>query len=406
MTLRSLFISCIYLLLHIPTYGQQRPIVIRFDPANVFGTTASSVFDSIRFIPLETNKISIFGKISKLELTNHHFVILDWDTDAILIFTKDGKFSCKIDKVPGLVREIFPGRNTPPLMGDFSVNNISNQIIISTSYDRNHLYHFNIDGKFVRKQKIPVLLRNAAYLTNESIVIQNIHPTVRSGYTKKDVFPFELLFVNGSSEIYKKELPFNLDIFPDNSESISSYQGFFRQDVQRKLFYTKTYDYTIYRLDSSEVREEYKFVFPLKHSLPKNFEQDTALTNQRIAYVLSHKDAYLGIKSAYKNKKYLSVKFEALGAIPKNILFNLNSFQAFALAKISPDSLTFNLPIFNDREGIIATDQSSVYSTISSLELFSNYKTDQKYSPVLKNYFLKENKRSNPAILQLKLKND
>ena len=108
----------------------------------------------------------------------------------------------------------------------------------------------------------------------------------------------------------------------------------------------------------------------------------------------------------YKNKKYLSVKFEALGAIPKNILFDLNSFQAFALAKISPDSLTFNLPIFNDREGIIATDQSSFYSTISSLELFSNYKTDQKYSPVLKNYFLKENKRSNPAILQLKLKND
>ncbi|RYE37744.1 MAG: 6-bladed beta-propeller, partial [Sphingobacteriales bacterium] len=69
---------------------------LRVDPSNSFGASASEAFDSATYIPLETTKESIFGKIDKLEVTDKYFIILDENTNSILFFDRQGKFQHKI----------------------------------------------------------------------------------------------------------------------------------------------------------------------------------------------------------------------------------------------------------------------------------------------------------------------
>ena len=70
---------------------------LRIDPASSRGAAASQLFDEVQFIPLETTKESMFGSISQLHLTDDSFVIWDYDTKSILIFTKEGKYRAKIN---------------------------------------------------------------------------------------------------------------------------------------------------------------------------------------------------------------------------------------------------------------------------------------------------------------------
>jgi hypothetical protein len=69
---------------------------LRIDPSSARGGTVSQLFDEVNFIPLETIKESLFGRIDQLEVTDKYFVILDDNTNSILIFDKTGKFHAKI----------------------------------------------------------------------------------------------------------------------------------------------------------------------------------------------------------------------------------------------------------------------------------------------------------------------
>lgn len=70
-------------------------ITLRLDPLDSSGGTASKIFDEVNCIPLETTKESLFGKIDRLEVIDKCLIILDDNTNSILIFDKKGKFHAK-----------------------------------------------------------------------------------------------------------------------------------------------------------------------------------------------------------------------------------------------------------------------------------------------------------------------
>lgn len=71
--------------------------VLRIDPSRAKGVAVSQVFDEVKFIPLETNGESLFGTISQLSVTEHNFILYDYDTKAVLIFDKAGKYIAKVN---------------------------------------------------------------------------------------------------------------------------------------------------------------------------------------------------------------------------------------------------------------------------------------------------------------------
>ncbi|WP_449438730.1 6-bladed beta-propeller [Pedobacter steynii] len=78
-------------------------MTLRIDPMNANGGNASEIFESVTYIPLETTKESTFGIIEHLEVTDDRFVILDKNTNCILLFKKDGKF---VGKIKGATRKM------------------------------------------------------------------------------------------------------------------------------------------------------------------------------------------------------------------------------------------------------------------------------------------------------------
>ncbi|MBC7567606.1 MAG: 6-bladed beta-propeller, partial [Pedobacter sp.] len=70
---------------------------LRLDPTTARGAAVSQVFDDVKFIPLETTKESLFGTISQLNVTDNNYIIYDYDTKAVLIFDKAGKYIAKVN---------------------------------------------------------------------------------------------------------------------------------------------------------------------------------------------------------------------------------------------------------------------------------------------------------------------
>ena len=48
---------------------------IRIDPAHARSGTASQIFEEVNYIPLETTKESLFGKIDQLAVTEDYFIM-------------------------------------------------------------------------------------------------------------------------------------------------------------------------------------------------------------------------------------------------------------------------------------------------------------------------------------------
>jgi len=59
--------------------------------------TAEDIFDQIDFIPLETNRTSLFANIDDIIILSDRYIILDTETNAVLMFEKSGKFIGKFD---------------------------------------------------------------------------------------------------------------------------------------------------------------------------------------------------------------------------------------------------------------------------------------------------------------------
>ncbi|MCH5600427.1 6-bladed beta-propeller [Niabella ginsengisoli] len=63
-----------------------------FEPGFAAGAGVSKVFAEVNYIPLQTTKKSIFGRIRKLIVSDQYFIIWDADTNFIYFFDKTGKF--------------------------------------------------------------------------------------------------------------------------------------------------------------------------------------------------------------------------------------------------------------------------------------------------------------------------
>jgi len=60
--------------------------------------TAEDIFAQIEFIPLETNRTSLFANIDDIIILSDRYIILDRETNVVLIFEKSGKFIGKFDR--------------------------------------------------------------------------------------------------------------------------------------------------------------------------------------------------------------------------------------------------------------------------------------------------------------------
>jgi hypothetical protein len=396
--LKYCLIFCLFVLIESPVIAQDAAEnkILRIDPSNTISVTASLILNEVNYIPLETNKESLFGFISQLGVTNEYFIIRDPDTKSILFFYRNGKFHCKI------TRDNYSG-------GLFYLNREKREVSFRRGLD---LWYYDFNGKKLREERPKY---NAAdYLFSKNRAAHALYQVNSKFY--KDTIAHEL-FLTRENEKYAEYLPYNMKTAPVQSSDylIERHDIFYETGCDTSAYYCRPYDYNIYELTVAGLFKPFSFVFPLANSLPSAFYTDTALTDKKIPFIQAHKELIYGVSFPYHIGDNLFFKINQWNATPDSYIYNLKSENLISVRDIRPDSLTFNLPITDLNDGVefanhnfLTSDGKYVYSCLSSAVMFKfndvNADLKTRYNETLKTYFSKRDRKDNPVIVQIKPK--
>ncbi len=201
--------------------------------------TTSSIASEVKFIPLETNKMSLIGKGGRIRINDSIIVISDWK--KILLFQKDGRFIRQIGtngKGPGEYLMIF----------DFE---LKEDTILLTSTGKRSIIKYTLDGKFQEEIQVGNQLTHFSLNPNGHVVWYN---------QKKG----ELTFYDHTMKPDNVIRPGNLDILPDRNSIYDTFDTYF-QVSGNKLLFSNYFNDTVWNVSNGEKKAAY--VFNLKDKL-------------------------------------------------------------------------------------------------------------------------------------------
>ncbi|WP_214072796.1 6-bladed beta-propeller [Mucilaginibacter sp. dw_454] len=401
---------------------------LRIDPSNAMGGNVSDFFTEVNYIPLETTDECIFGSISKLEITDDYFIIFDYNTHAILIFNKNGKFHAKIKS-----------NETTPIWG-FTLNRFAKQIVYSRDNYKTIIYA-DYDAKTIKTEKFlksdlakdEVSGSNSFYFSADKALTYSYANRLDTNDKYYKTYSKSLIvFYNDKNKVYAHGLPFDpreadMQHIGGGVGPLSSF------GVDTAFFYSKVYSGKIYTITPNAIQLTYKFIFPFYSSIPADFAVNPIYKQKQVEYVSKHPKEIFNITNFYQINNNLIFRAQTWGWGNKedNLIYNLKTGTLIAYKHILQDEKSYFLPLYDDLNGGGSFDQSGIlacqggylYTSASSLAMFSyqekygdpitkstptfgNETKKSKYPPALETYFKKGSRRDNPVIMQLKLKDD
>lgn len=377
---------------------------LRVDPDNSQGGNFSDFFDEIDFIPLETNKHSIFSSIDQLEVTNDHFIILDRETNAVLIFNRKGGFESKI--IATTLGYDYP-------IHYFFYDRGNQRIILPNPVKRDEILIFDLRGQIIKKEKTTFNnFEDLYFLKNGDIAHYNYNVDGRrSSSTSNEVF------IENSGKIKSRYFPYNTKTAVLKSAEVleNSHANFYRTANDSAALLVRPYDYHIYRLSNNCLDTIFSIVLPLNHTLPSNFRSDSTFTKTRFKYLRSNPQIVFNLSNVYLIGNKLFIKLQNLDK-SYSLFYDIKTGIFADVLKITADHkssfLSFNDAILGGPEffnkNFLHGDGTFLYTSYSASR-FLNQKTENKdkiidYPPHLEKNFRSLNAQSNPIIIQLKPK--
>lgn len=378
---------------------------------NAIGGAAANIFREVNYIPLETTKESLFGEINQLLVTTEYFIVLDQNATAILFFDKAGKFHHKISKFN--FDRVFK-QDPRPGIRNITIVSIKadpgkQQLYIQTAFERQSLYVYSYDGTRIGKIALPPNTQDYQFLQDGTGIYMQQRPVSadQAGY-----MPFDLAIRREPAGIPQYLLPvdFRYAALSNDLYRHMSYLTYSGNPWQ--CLYIPDFDYRVQELDTAGIRHTYQFIFPLEYSIPDNFGYDSSYTGRRRAY-LEGKNVFTQLWNVYKTGDYLVVDLRCpcsgWETTMFTLLYSLKTTRVITLDRVSPDATTSWLPVSGyGRSELLASDGQYLYTSYPSLTMFAAKEAaDEKqaaYSPVLKNYFTTQDRKSNPVIVQLRPK--
>lgn len=395
-------------------YAQEIP-KLRIDLDRAYGGAFSDHLDSIEYIPLETSKISEFGFISNLIITDSSFVITDDDTKSILFFSTSGKFLSKISKKGELktTGAIYDAQNNKI---EVAFENAAHNKLVIESY--------SLNGSFIAKGSL--ITSSSVDFIRNSIIIDENNYWLRNKFPEFDLIPDFQYFSQ-----YKNGIKIRSGVPFDYLNRYGLYRltkevSYARPPIVRSnaFYFSTPIEHKLYKISATEGTSEplFQIVFPAKFGINTTF---LAVNDRKKMDSIVNKNWFaektvLGLENIiYDNNKmifktqtgYLGY-FASNGSITaRNFLYKIPNNFLVAFEKIYPDASTYFLPFSTSRiisyEGFYF-NKGYLYTHISSLEMFAAQVATKgknpKYPPVLQNYFKTQNRKSNPVIVRMKLK--
>lgn len=387
-----------------------------FQPGFASGASASKVFEEINYIPLQTTKKSLFGRIRKLLVSDEYYIIWDGDTDCIYFFDKKGKFVHKYRPRRCIIKsvQLDKRRNAVFISGSNKKFNFSQAEIEKMMEDPTNksfakfTWSGYYDLKDVRKEKVQELDGFSLSLVSPVIFNNNwwAYSYISADRKWKEATGHELNVYDGEKTI-AEYFPYNKknDVFNYRANQVS----FFPTDSSEELLFTRPFYHSIYRLTKDSAARLYTLIMPLEISLPKAFFTHPFRTRNDVDQYRSQNGGLVwGISNVYKTQHYLLFSLDYNKSWRERyFLYDESTGKFYNTGKINSDSTNAYLPVLPGN--VQYSDGEYLYTSISSSIMFqskdNNTSREPQYQPELKQYFEKGTRTDNPVIIQLKLKN-
>jgi hypothetical protein len=384
-------------LLATSTLFSQQLVTLRVDPDNARGGTASRLFDSVRFIPLETTKESLFGSVDQLEVTDSLFIILDIRGRSVLLFNRNGKFRQRI--TTGGIDRYFNW---------FCVDRKTGRILIRNN-GSNSLSIYDLEGKFISKVTCPNQTESF-FLFGGDTILFNLRRPFDPGANAET--PYDLAYSAGYQSVVRKLGHYDSKV-SDGEYNIECNPFNFSGEPGSCMF-SIPFDYRVFQLGDTGILREYRFIFPFDYSLPANFTTDIGYKNKRAQYVYTDRENAKKIHSIermYKIDQYLLFTASSLqmriGA-DWNYLYNTRTNDLISFSKVTADSSTYFFPLLSSVfENVEAVSGHHIFSSMPSFRLLSYTNTKDKkvdYPEELNTLLATGSKHDNVVIIEFVLK--
>lgn len=406
-------LSCIVCFVLYSKANAQSVERLRINPENSYGGNASEYIKSIEYVPLETTKESLFGTVSKLLITDSSFIVSDDDTKSLLFFTTGGRF---LYKIKGKIARpsAWHDRKTNTVLVSNTFPLFDPDIIPCKRYS---LLGKELQSVTLTRRELGLVTRT--HLGNGYTVKHTDYELPPVGKIK-DTTIFLISVYKGDS-LYKRLLPFNT----------VAHKLFFKQNNSLNMgavsdtgsvYVVTPYNHILYKVSPDKATPLYQFVFPADRSLPRGLlESKDDRVIDSLQRVLAHdQNLIVGVKNVIFNGKRMYFKASVSvypysdigsgGSGQFNFIYNLNTGKLASFERFTPDATTFFLPLTSLRSRYLGMDYVNgfFYTSLSSLNLFAAKEATKhknpKYPPVLQDYFKTQNRKSNPVIVKMELK--
>lgn len=405
-------IFCLFSLWCTAAYPQEPP-KLRIDLDRAYGGPFSDFLENIEYIPLENTKNSECGQISNLILTDSSYVITDRDTKSILFFSTSGRFLKRISKSGTL--------NATGALYDAQKNIVD---IVFESNDRTKILfeNYSLIGNFIARGNINDIDNNIVF---NSLVVDKDNFWLRHQISKTDTVPAFYFSQYKSNIKIRSAVPFDsLNAF--GLYHLTKELGYFRLPVIKanNFYFSTPLTHKLYKVDAVSGTAEalFQLVFPAKFGIKSTLltVQDRMKMDSIVHTSWFNDRTVLGLENVVYDQKKLIFKthtglvsrYGSDGAvIARNFLYRFQDNRLVAFEKISPDVSTYFLPF--RYQGTISTEgfyfkDNYLYTHLSSLEMFAAYEANKgkkpQYPEALLKYFKAQNRKSNPVIVRMKLK--
>ncbi|MBN2675270.1 MAG: 6-bladed beta-propeller [Alphaproteobacteria bacterium] len=230
-----------------PIVGQCDTISINAKSPNEL--LMSSFIDEVTYIPLETNQNSLLSAVDKLYVYENEIYILDKKQGAIVVFSENGKFKRKINRIgkgPGEYINI----------SDFSIDTSNGLLLISDTNTRKlHLYQTN--GEFYKTYNSKTL-NSFCELYDKRVI----------SYSDNNIYSekYNLHVVDLESEKKIDYLPIDVDLKDFQTRT----GGQFMKNHMGQILFKEALGYNIYKFDSSGIKN-YFFIDFGEYNLPDSY---------------------------------------------------------------------------------------------------------------------------------------
>ncbi len=406
----SVFLSCL-LSISIITDAQEK---IFFEPKSAQGGLQSDFIEYNDIVVFETTRESRFDDFCQIIPAGNNYIVMDYSNKKILLFDKKGKYlkqvkfkerigSLKYNKEQNRLEAISLNKAYELSQKDYAqiIEHFDNPK--NWKYFRKYYLDLNDTSHLVfhRQQINGLEMMQAEPFVNDLKIISKV--TIDKNFGSEEDYEVKIF---KADTLLKKYFPYNRRndsryIFEDFSINISA------TDRADHKWITRPYDYMVYQLTPDSLYGLYNFILPIDRAMPLDFyTMDFKDKTEKTNYKRQNKKLISHLSVSTISNRYLQLRLQSLGYENKGYLFDTETKVIYDNEKISPDSLTFQLPLLSNWA---YSDNKTYFIKLTAktaLEMIASGKTKNiTYPDKLEMYLKTADKNTNPVLIYYTYKN-